>query len=39
MSEFKTMANGFAFTDKFVGTNVDANGDVWFKSKDVCDVQ
>ncbi len=38
MSEFKTLANGFSFADQFVSTAVDANGDVWFKAKDVCDV-
>ncbi|WFP48530.1 BRO family protein [Methylomonas sp. EFPC3] len=36
MSEFKTLANGFAFADQFVGTAVDENGDVWFSAKDVC---
>lgn len=38
MSEFKTLANGFTFADQFVGTAVDANGDVWFSAKDVCNV-
>lgn len=38
MSEFKTLANPFQFSNLDVRTAVDENGDVLFCAKDVCDV-
>ncbi len=36
MSEFKTLANPFQFSNLDVRTAVDEQGDVWFCAKDVC---
>ena len=38
MSNLKTLANPFQFTDLDVRTAVDENSNIWFCAKDVCAV-